>query len=140
MPSEVILTKGQAKEGAPYTSVHHIKGPDNTEPLKADLSGTSAAEIAYSVYDLGAATPTTAIVTGTYNKTVVWFDALQTDGFWDNEDGGTDDDGYNFRGVHAATDFPNGAGTYRVEYQAVSTAFTLLTWEEEVTVIERFTA
>lgn len=136
MPSEYARTMGTAKEGAPYWSMHRVVGPNGALPARADLTGTSTAEIAYSVYPENSTAPATAETTGTFNKTAVWFDALQTDGYWDDEDG----QGYNFRGEIPAAAFPNGAGRYRVEYQAVSTAFTLLTWEEMIDVVERFTA
>jgi len=143
MPSEITRTEMTAREGKPYWSVHHLQYPDGSDPVASELSGVATAEIGYTVYDLGGDDPTTAIVTANLDKSVSWFDTLQTDGFWDSED----DDGYNFRGKIPSTAFPNGAGSYKVEYSASTSktdaggvTFDALAWEEYVTVVERFDA
>ena len=114
MPSELIEVRGEAREGKPYFSLHHVQFPSGEDPVKSELDGTGGAEISYTVYDLGGDDPATAIVTGTLDKAVAWFNTLQTDDWWDNEDKA----GYNFRGKHLGTDFPNGLGTYKIEYSA----------------------
>jgi len=142
MPSEIIVVKGQAREGYPYWSLHHVQYPDGTDPLDANLDGSAGAEITYTVFDLGGTDPAgTSVATGTLDKSEAWFDTLQTDDWWDSEDA----DGYNFRGKIPATAFPNGAGTYKIEYEAStdkadanSVTYDELAWEEFVTVVERY--
>lgn len=62
------------------------------------------------------------------DKTVVIFDALQTDGRWT-----LDETGYNFRHDLPAADLPNGRRTYRVEYKITPTAGEVfhIVWEIE---------
>jgi len=140
MPSEIVRVEGQVREGFPYFSLHHVQYANGTLPLKSQLSGTTNQEITYSVYDLNGDTPATAISTGVLDEDDCWFDSLQNDSWWDNED----DAGYNFRGLIPAAKFPNGAGKYKIEYAATANAAVggvslgNLAWEEYVEVVARF--
>lgn len=127
--------KGSVIEGVDPVVVAAIETPDGTNLVQGDLSGTSNAQIIFSIFDRNAAAPATALATGTLDETAVIFDTMQTDGYW-----GLDDVGYNFRSAFAAASFPDGGGSYRIEIHGVTTSFNIVKWVAFVDIIEALAA
>lgn len=104
------ITKGDVWPGQPVPLFARIRNVDGALTTQASLTS-----ITYNVFDLGSATPGTAIVSGaTINKATAIFDSLQTaDPRWTE-----DIIGYNFLFTMPANSFPlssPGGRVYRVE-------------------------
>jgi hypothetical protein len=100
------VVKAVVWEDGGATVLARVLGNSGAAITQASLTG-----ISYKVFDLQSATPDTAIATGTVTVATSVFDTLQTDAIWS-----ADSTGYNFKHALAATCFPNGDRTYRVEY------------------------
>jgi hypothetical protein len=83
----------------------------------SNMTQSAVSTITCAVFDLGSATPETAVSTPTVTKASTVFDTLQTDGRWTK-----DTTGYNFRHTIGATVFSGGGKRYGIEYKFTPTS------------------
>ena len=131
-----IIGRGWVYEDTDASCVGRIPTADGTNLVQADIDGTTNQEISYSVYDLNSDNPRTAYATGTFAKTAVIFDTLQTDGWWANQD----ETGYNFRATIDADDLPEGGTLARIEFSCNTLSFGPIRWRFDVRVREVLSA
>jgi hypothetical protein len=142
MPRATVTVHSSVQEGNDVFLLNRLVTADNTNLVQADVDGTT---MSVRVFDLSSGAgvsgdPTTAVFSDTAVAiTGVFFDTLQTDGYWD----GKDSTGYNFRYMlswdadNSGGPYLRGGHKYAVEFEAdlaSGTDFGVMRWRHVITI------